>query len=981
MQYRFSRNIALFVICFGLALQGVQAQSWLETFDKDSSANFYDIQSAFYRHWAGKTPDRGEGWKIFKRWEWFWESRIQPDGSFPPAGQKEKAWRDYLTKYPASATREHNKPWTILGPSVSNSGYAGIGRVNALAFHPLDPQTIWAGTPAGGLWKTTTGGVTWEPLTDRLTSTGVSAIALHPHSPDVLFIGTGDGDSYDTYSVGVLKSTDGGRTFQTTGLNWTLSQSRVIRSLLINPLHPDTMIVAASSGLYYTSNGGTTWLQRLAGTGSSSHDLEFQPGNPSVVYAASADKVRRSMDGGYTWTVVLTVPGCNRIALAVSPANPNMVAALCSSAANGSFKGFYTSYNAGATFTLRSATPNILGSRADGTSTTGQGGYDLAAAISPIDSNLIYIGGVNIWRSADGGVTWKTATNWFNTANLPTVHADHHALVYRDNTLFIGCDGGVYSTATGNSFAYHSGNMAISQIYRVSTSQKDNAALVGLQDNGTKFLNANASWSDETGGDGMQCHIAPDNPQIMYSSTQNGGTIYRSINGGSSWSSISAPLPDTGAWITPYIINPGNAAQIFAGYRDLWRSDNRGNTWTKVSAIFSTSYLRYLGMSAVSPRVLYAATTNNVWRSDDGGATFKTITSGIQTSAITRLAVHPGDSLTVYLTYGGYSGVKVVKSTNGGQNWINFSGNLPALPVNCAVVDADGTVYVGMDIGIYYRTAAATQWVLYNEALPNAPVMDMAIQLENRKLRAATYGRGLWENDLLPLQPCPAPVVTALSGTEICPGQTLALQATQVCGGCIVTWSTQETGNTISISAPGNYTATVTGGCTTAEVSNVLTVTEKPFQPVIDTTGCVLKAPVGRLYQWLLEEVALPGDTSQTLVPTQPGRYTLQMTNMDGCAGVSAPVTITDCLVATGEAQLQRAQLVPHPNNGRFFIRMTEGSPDLVQLSDGTGRLLHSWLSPQENTLFDAGMLPTGLYFVKIWKNGASIRAKCLIVQ
>jgi photosystem II stability/assembly factor-like uncharacterized protein len=958
----------------------MHAQSWLDAFNTDSTTNFYTIQSAFYRHWADKTPDRGEGWKIFKRWEWYWEHRIHADGSFPPAGQKEKAWKEYLAKNPKPADAENNNPWISLGPSVSNPGYTGIGRINALAFHPNDPNIFWAGTPAGGLWKTTTGGNNWEPLTDHLTSTGVSAIALHPKNPDILYIGTGDGDSFDSYSTGVLKSTDGGRTFGTTGLTWTLSQSRVIRALLINPQHPDTMLVAASNGIYYTNNGGSTWLQRVSGNGASSHDLEFKPGDPDIVYAATTDKVRRSTDGGYTWTVVMTVPSCNRIALAVSPANPNMVVALCSSSANGSFKGFYVSYNSGASFSLRSSTPNILGSRADGTSATGQGGYDLAVAISPTDSNLIYTGGINIWRSTDGGVTWKTASNWFNTANLPTVHADQHTFVYRENTLFIGCDGGVYSTITGNSYTYHSSNMAISQIYRVSSSQVNNAALIGLQDNGTKFLNANATWSDETGGDGMQCHIDPGNAQIMYSSTQNGGTIYRSVNGGGSWSSISAPLPDTGSWITPYIIDPSNPARIYAGYRDVWRSDNRGNTWTKLSAQFSTSFLRYLGMSAVPSNVLYAATTSNVWRSDNGGITFKTITNGIPTTSVTRLAVHPADSHTVYLTYGGFSGIKVVKSTDGGQNWINFSGNLPSLPVNCAVVDADGTVYVGMDIGIYYRTASSNSWVLYNEALPNAPVMDMTIHLQNRKLRAATYGRGLWENDLLPLQPCPAPVLTAAGSTEICPGQTLTLRATQVCSGCVVTWPTQETGPTIAIQTPGTYSVTVTGGCTTASVSNEVIVTEKFYQPIIDTTGCVFTAPEGTQYQWFLDTIALLNDTSRTYIPVQGGQYTVQMTNMEGCTGISAPVRF-GCLVNVDHALLSAVRLVPNPNNGRFQIRLPGATANLVALSDATGRLLHRWDTPADNQIFEAGTLSPGIYVVTVWQKGVAKRLKCVVTK
>ena len=756
---KLSTAFCSFFLCF--FSPSVAAQPWMEPNNSDTVPNFFKIQNAFYQHWAGKTPGKGEGWKPFKRWEWFWEQRVNPDGSFPAAGQTGKAWQNYVIKHPQTEKESATK-WKSMGPNVSNTGYTGIGRINAIAFHPTLPGTIWVGTPAGGLWKTTNGGSNWVPLTDQLTSMGVSAIVLDPANPDIMYIGTGDGDSYDTYSTGVLKSMDGGATWTTTGLNWTLSQGRVIRAMLINPANPNIMIVGASNGIYQTINGGTTWSQKLSGTGSSTHDLEFKPGDPNTVYAASADKIRRSTDGGATWAIVATIPTCNRIALTVSPADPTFVGALCSSSATSAFQGFYASVNSGQTFTQRSSAPNILGSRADGTSTTGQGSYDLCTAASPTSANVIYIGGINIWKSTDGGVTWTIATYWANQSGLQTVHADHHTMSFRGNTLFIGCDGGIYSTTNGTAFSYLSGNLAISQIYRVSCAQTDNAVLIGLQDNGTKLRNNNSVWSDETGGDGMQCRIDPANALQMYSSIQNGSTIYRSVNGGVSWNNIAGPLPDTGAWITPFLINPSNNNQLFAGYRDLWRSNDKGTTWTKVSTNLSTSYLRYLVMSASSSRVLYAATTSTIWRTGDGGASWKNITTGLPTSSLSRIAVHPADSNTVYATYSTFSGGKIYKSTNGGTTWTNFSGTLPALPANCAAVHTDGAVYIGMDIGVFYRTPNSTDWVAYKEDLPNAPVMDLDIKTNTKKLRAATYGRGLWENDLVE---GPAPCAAVPPGT------------------------------------------------------------------------------------------------------------------------------------------------------------------------------------------------------------------------
>ncbi|HRD40498.1 MAG TPA: glycosyl hydrolase, partial [Bacteroidia bacterium] len=198
------------------------------------------------------------------------------------------------------------------------------GRLNFITIHPAGSNTLFVGAPAGGLWKSTNGGTSWTTNTDFLTVTGCSDLAIDPSNPDIMYLATGDGDAGDTYSTGILKSTDGGNTWVATGLAWTVNQGRVIRRLIINPTNPQILIAATNVGIYRTTNAGTTWTQVFT---TSTHDLEFKPGNPNTVYAGGAT-FRISNDGGATWATVnagLPTTGVNRMAVAVTPNDPNYV--------------------------------------------------------------------------------------------------------------------------------------------------------------------------------------------------------------------------------------------------------------------------------------------------------------------------------------------------------------------------------------------------------------------------------------------------------------------------------------------------------------------------------------------------------------------------------------------------------------------------------------------------------------------------------
>ncbi len=752
----------LVVVAFFATTQSVFAQSFSKA-QKDPS-NYYAIRQQFLDHWEGRTPGKGEGYNVFKRWEWFWKNRIMPDGTFPPADITEVEWNKYLSTLPETA-KSPTANWTSMGPNSSNSGYNGIGRVNCVTVDPTNSDIIWAGTPAGGLWKSTNGGASWSTNTDNFTVLGVTAVVIDPTNTDIMYIGTGDGFAGDTRSRGVLKSTDGGETWSTTGLTWNGTINLYIRNMAIHPTSPNIVLVAASNGIYRTTDSGATFVKE---SGGDVFDIKLSPADPNIIYAATNNRLLKSSNIGDTWTTSFTVPDSDRLGIAVTPANPAMVAAVSSSDATNSFGGFnglYVSSDTGKTYVMRSDSPNLLNGSITGSGASGQGWYDLCIAVSPVDSNMIFVGGVNLWRSDDGGVSWSLATHWNNSNDVPpgtsVVHADKHALTWDGNTLYKGCDGGVYRTADfGATWTDISSNLTISQMYRLGVSQSDNKVITGLQDNGTKLHSNTGNWTDNIGGDGMECFIHPTNPNIMYGEWQY-GNIRRSTNGGNNWTNIHENVPGEpqGAWITPFVMDPNNSSTIYAGYREVFKSTDQGDNWESISADIVTNIfnMQHIVVAPSSSNTIYISDGDQIYRTTDGGGSWNKVNGNLPGfGTITYLAVDPGDANTVYATFDGYSSVyKVYKSTTGGGTWTSLSATLPNLPVNCITVqpNSGGVLYIGMDVGVYRREPGATSWELFNAGLPNTPVTELEIRHSTGKIRAATYGRGLWESDLAPLNP------------------------------------------------------------------------------------------------------------------------------------------------------------------------------------------------------------------------------------
>jgi hypothetical protein len=813
----------------------LNAQQWTTKLPegklRSGNLTFYEIQKAFNDYWAPFNVKNGyyknangvevkaHGWKQFRRWEWYWENRIVKEtGQFPKTSASEELEK-YLLVNPGG--RSPNGSWTSLGPSSTSGGYAGLGRLNCVGFVSGDNNTIYVGSASGGIWKTSDGGTNWIPIGDNNAVLGVSdIIAYRPaSSPDVIYIATGDRDGgsmwslgggqyNDNNSVGVLKSTDGGTTWNTTGLTFYASQYRTVNRLLLHPSDNNILYAATSVGVYKTINGGTDW-SLISST--VYIDMEFKPGTPSTIYGSTlSGGIFRSTDDGSTWTQTLST-GNARTELAVTANNSAIVYAILANSSEG-LGGIYKSTNSGASFTqvFNGATINMLNWDCNSTTAGGQGSYDLCIATDPANSNNVFIGGVNTWRSTNGGTTWTINNHWSGSCSVTAVHADQHCLAYQNgtSTLFECNDGGIYKTTNNGSAWTHIGSgLVTTQIYRLGVAQSvANENIIGCQDNGTKAY-LSGSWNDELGGDGFDCAIDYTNQNTLYGELYY-GDIRRSTNHGSTWSKILTGLSGTAWWCTPFAIDPSVNTTLYIGYQDVYKSTTQGSSWTKISNWNGTS-LRTLAVAPSNSNYIYAATPNILYLTTNGGTSWSNITGTIPVGSgnITCISVKNDDPNTAWVSLGSYSSDRIYQTINGGATWTSISSGLPSIPVMCIVQNKQSTtqveLYAGTDVGVYEKSGS-TDWAMFSNGLPNVVVTELEIYYNsnttNSRIRAASYGRGLWQSDLCTSSPVSVSITS--SANPVCTGTSVTFTATPVNGGTSPSYQWKVNGTNAGTNSP-----------------------------------------------------------------------------------------------------------------------------------------------------------------------------------
>jgi len=735
-----------------LTKREIEDMTWVEAM-QDYRVNFHTVVQKFDDAFEGKTYEKGHGWKQFKRWQHFMESRVDADGNRPHPGVLYQA----IQKQKQSSTTEYGD-WTAMGPFDAPSN-GGIGRINNVAFHPQHNDTIYAGAPAGGLWVSYDDGQSWTTFTDELTNLGVSDLAIDPSNPDVMYLATGDRDAADTYSYGLMKSVDGGLTWNTTGLTFGLTNNYRIGRVQVDPDSTNIIYVATNGGVYRSTNSGTSFTLEQAGQFYGIHKA-----TGDTVYATtsgSTPRVFRSTNLGDTWTQLssgLPTTGKYRCELALSSTPGTLYVVY--GASNYGFGGLYKSTNGGTSWTLQSSTPNIMGWANNGSGTGGQAWYDLSIACDPNNENTIYVGGVNIWKSTNGGQAWSIVGHWYGAGSTPYVHADHHHAIFRPGTseLYVGTDGGVYKTANGGSNWTHlNDGMNITQYYKISQSTSDTSMVVGgAQDNGS-HLRGSTNWTEVTGGDGMDNGVDATNDQVIYTSIYY-GDFYKSSNGGAFFSSINTLTPSgSGNWVTPFNVDPVAANTIYAGFRQLWKSTNGGGSWTATSTgnVAGNQNIDEFEVAPSNTSYIYVLINSNIYLSTNGGSTWNSVTPSGSLSPganITGVAIDPDDEEHIAISISGYNASKkAMESFDAGSTWSNISTGLPNVPATAIIFEgatSDG-IYVGTDIGVYYKSSQYPNYVSYNKNLPNVIISDFEMYEATGMLRIGTYGRGVWESPIL----------------------------------------------------------------------------------------------------------------------------------------------------------------------------------------------------------------------------------------
>src|SRR6267143_1882596 len=703
-----------------------------------------------------------------------------PDKLIPPSGyeaallQSKRVQKDrnLLT----SSTAATN--WVSVNPSglfYARTGANYIsGRTNSIAFHPTDSSTFYVGAAGGGVWKTTDGGLHFQPMTDNLSALTCGAVAVDPNNGSVVYVATGELnyslDSY--YGDGIFKSTDGGNAWTKIA---TTSLGSYFSALVINPQNSSIIHAAGSNGVFKSTDAGTTWAN--TNNASNVNSLVMDPTNPDVLYIASGglgqNTISKTTDGGASWTILtngLPPSGTARIALAISASNPSVLYASIANGINFALLGLYQTTNGGSLWTLRNSTTNYLGQ---------QGWYDNAVTVSPTNPNLVIVGGLDIYSSTDGGITFTQKTVWYSTSSANFSHADIHFLGYNRSLFYCGSDGGVYKSSD-NGTTWSDMNQTISTLQFQSADYDPTNTLRmygGTQDNDKEnTTNGGTLWVQRTTGDGGYTIVDPVNTNYIYGQYVN-GSLHRSNDYGASYSEIRPSASPGVLFYNPYEMAPGDHNTIVFGRSDLWKTTSAqtatsSSGWSLIASTSTVSgSVSGIGISYSSTGKIYIGTNNGrILVTTNNGGTWTT-TSGYQ--YVSDFAVDSTNDAVCYASFGGFvSAQHVYKTTNSGASWSNATGNLPNIPVNSIALRRTNprTLFVGTDLGVYESADDGATWVSFNSGLPAVEVFDLKYKEPTGLLMAATHGRGCYTFAVsspvqVTIQTCPSGHVFLVSGS------------------------------------------------------------------------------------------------------------------------------------------------------------------------------------------------------------------------
>ncbi|MEO8673193.1 MAG: hypothetical protein ABI411_17900 [Tahibacter sp.] len=745
----------------------------------------------------------------------FYLDRRLPEGSRELPVEKLLAAREQMDKmaHVSSVSGQRYSPgesmqasslsakWTALGP-----GNVG-GRVLALAIDPGNHNVLFAGAAGGGVWKSLDAGANWNPLSDTMANLAVASLAIDPTNTQVIYAGTGEGDgSIDSIrGAGLFKSLNGGTSWARLA-GTTTSSWYFINDIHLSSLNSQRLVVANSTGVWTSQDGGSIFTRTQIANNCLYISSSVTAGVESWLASCgngSQATVYRSTDAS-TWTAVLTEVGMGRTSLAMRGTRAYALAAsyLAGPDRTGDGVGDYDaqlhalfrSDDSGQTWsaTVRNTSPNwgsslILSgyySCATLTVAYGQGWYDNAIAIDPLNPDTVWVGGILLYRSDDGGFSWGRG---------PNIHPDHHVLVFdpgfngtTNQMLYDGQDGGVYRldnsrAALGTQPAAPGSGctsaqidaptlnhgFAATQFYHGTPYPDGTRYIAGAQDNATRrgsdATGPNA-WTYLTCGDGGYDAIDPTNTNVLYVGC-NGLDIRKSTDGGAIFNSADSGIPsnESTIFIPPFALDPNNTQRLWFGGKHAWRSADAAANWTSASLSFANGTVSAIAIApGNSNRVLMATSSGRVYRSD-------TATTDISSSAwteslinaggyVSSLAFAPNDSSTVYASVSTFGRPHILRSTDAGANWTNISGSgitgLPDVPALSVMVDIGDSsrLFAGTDVGVFTSADAGATWAVEITGFPNVSTEWLAMTgtAQSRSLFAFTHGRGAFRATLGP---------------------------------------------------------------------------------------------------------------------------------------------------------------------------------------------------------------------------------------
>ncbi|MEM7456567.1 MAG: hypothetical protein AAF456_19640 [Planctomycetota bacterium] len=672
------------------------------------------------------------------------------------------------------------------------------GRVTAIAVDPTDDNVAYVAAAEGGIFKTTDSGNSWTALFDDKSSLSMGAITLDPADSNVVFAGTGEvnpGRGSMVYGgTGLYRSTDGGATWTNIGLEDSGSIGRIV----VHPTNSNIIHVAVMGhlwspgperGVYRTTDGGLTWNKVLyVDDITGCVDIIQRSDNPDVLLAAMWTRIRgpeafqfgsiecavyRSTDGGLTWSLEqngLKAPDTDtsRIGLAISQSDPDVMCVIYTDG-DGPFDGLYRTTDGGANWVR-----------------TNDGGLSNAFAtfgwwfgnvrIHPTDPDTIFVVGFDDYRSTDGGSSWAQVGS--------NMHVDHHAFNFGSGTspkMYAGNDGGVYISTDGANFTKTTGDLPITQTYRLAVASWNTDALwLGTQDNGTnQDLNGNGDFQRIFGGDGFEPvpHLTDSDRiwvQFQY------GNVFYSDNGGNNFSNAGSGLSGRDNWNAPHAQDPNDPETRYFGTHRIYRND--GNTaWTQISGDLTggphqgvsgqvNGTLTTINVSPADSDIIWTGSDDGyVHVTQDGGTTWDHVSTLLPERWVTSVRPHPTEPAEALVSFSGFRWgepiAHVYRTEDFGQTWTMIDSGLPDMPVNDVMYDPENTsrYFAATDLSVFQTFDRGQTWELLGGGLPNVVVNDFAFQANERKLFAGTYGRSIFE---LTLPEIVATTLTVVAGEQ-----------------------------------------------------------------------------------------------------------------------------------------------------------------------------------------------------------------------